>query len=132
MSSHDTKANFQRWYVPTVATLIGVAYLVAGILGDDLRFGITGLVLMLATAGAVVLVGRRSETVKGLLDRQDERIRGIDNDASMFAGMVLVVAVIAGFVVEIARGQDGQPYAVLGAIAGVSYIAALVVLRLRR
>jgi hypothetical protein len=50
----------------------------------------------------------------------------------MFAGMVLVVAVIAGFVIEIARGQDGQPYAVLGAIAGVSYIAALVVLRLRR
>ena len=87
---------------------------------------------MLATAGAVVLVGRRSETVKGLLDRQDERIRGIDNDASMFAGMVLVVAVIAGFVIEIARGQDGEPYAVLGAIAGVSYIVALVVLRLRR
>ena len=132
MSSHDTKANLQRWYVPTVATLIGVAYLIAGILGDDLRFGITGLVLMLATAGAVVLAGRRSETVKGLLDRQDERIRGIDNDASMFAGMVLVVAVIAGFVIEIARGQDGEPYAVLGAIAGVSYIAALVVLRLRR
>ena len=132
MSMHDTKAHLQRWYVPTVATLIGVAYLIAGILGDDLRFGITGLALMLATAAAVVLVGRRSETVKGLLDRQDERIRGIDNDASMFAGMVLVVAVIAGFVIEIARGQDGEPYAVLGAIAGVSYIAALVVLRLRR
>ncbi len=132
MSSHDTKAHLQRWYVPTVATLIGVAYLIAGILGDDLRFGVTGLVLMLATAGTMVLVGRRSETVKGLLDRQDERIRGIDNDASMFAGMVLVVAVIAGFVIEIARGQDGQPYAVLGAIAGVFYIAALVVLRLRR
>ena len=132
MSSHDTKAHLQRWYVPTVATLIGVAYLIAGILGDDLRFGVTGLVLMLATAGTMVLVGRRSETVKGLLDRQDERIRGIDHDASMFAGMVLVVAVIAGFVIEIARGQDGQPYAVLGAIAGVSYIAALVVLRLRR
>ena len=132
MSSHDTKATLQRWYLPTVATLIGVAYLIAGILGDDLRFGVIGLVLMLATAGAVMLAGRRSETVKGLLDRQDERIRGIDNDASMFAGMVLVVAVIAGFVIEIARGQDGEPYAVLGAIAGVSYIGALVVLRLRR
>ena len=132
MSIHDTKTRLQRWYVPTVATLIGVAYLIAGILGDDLRFGVTGLVLMLATAVAVIFVGRRSETVKGLLDRQDERIRGIDNDASMFAGMVLVVAVIAGFVIEIARGQDGEPYAVLGAIAGVSYIAALVVLRLRR
>ena len=101
-------------------------------MGDDLRFGVVGLVLMLGVAGAMVLVGRRSETVKGLLDRQDERIRGIDNDASMFAGMVLVVVVIAGFVIEIARGQDGEPYAVLGAIAGVSYIAALVFLRVRR
>jgi len=132
MLTRDTKTTLQRWYVPTVATLIGIAYLVAGVMGDDLSFGVIGLVLMLATAGAMVLAGRRSETVKGLLDRQDERIRGIDNDASMFAGMVLVVAVIAGFIIEIARGRDGEPYALLGAIAGVSYVGALVVLRLRR
>jgi uncharacterized membrane protein len=132
MSTHDTKAKLQRWYVPTVAILIGVAYFVAGFVGDDLRFGVFGLALMVAVAVAMLLAGRKSETVKGLLDRQDERIRGIDNDASMFAGSVLIIAVIVGFVVEIARGQDGSPYAVLGAIAGLAYVGALIVLRLRR
>ncbi len=132
MSSHDTKAKLQRWYVPAVATLIGIAYLIAGLVGDDLRFGVFGLLLMLGVAAAMMLAGRKSETVKGLLDRQDERIRSIDNEATMFAGMVLVISVIVGFIIEIARGQDGSPYAALGAIAGVSYVVALVVLRLRR
>ena len=36
------------------------------------------------------------------------------------------------FMVEIARGQDGMPYAALGAVAGVAYVAALVWGRLRR
>jgi nitrate reductase gamma subunit len=40
--------------------------------------------------------------------------------------------VLIGFVVEIARGQDGQPYAALGAIAGIAYVIALIVLRIRR
>lgn len=132
MSSHDTKTNLQRWYVPAVATLIGVAYLIAGVVGDDLRFGVFGLLLMLGVAGAMLLASRRSETVKGLLDRQDERIRSIDNDATMFAGTAVIIAVIVGFVIEIARGQDGVPYAVLGAIGGVAYVGALIVLRLRR
>ena len=132
MSMNDTKPRTQRWPVPTVAAVIGVGYLVAGILGDDLRFGIFGLLLMLGMAAVLLVVGRWSETVAGLLDRRDERIRGIDNDATMFTGIVLIAAVIVGFIVEIARGQDGSPYSMLGAIAGVAYVVALVVLRLRR
>jgi hypothetical protein len=46
--------------------------------------------------------------------------------------MVLIAVVLGAFVVEIARGRDGQPYAALGAVAGVAYLAALVVLRFRR
>jgi hypothetical protein len=34
--------------------------------------------------------------------------------------------------VKIARGQDGTPYAALGAVAGVAYVVALVWGRLRR
>ena len=81
---------------PLVATLIGVAYLIAGVVGRRPRFGVFGLLLMLGVAGAMLLASRRSETVKGLLDRKDERIRGIDNDATMFAGMAVIVAVIVG------------------------------------
>ena len=132
MSMNDTKSSLRRWSVPMVAALIGVAYLIGGIIGDNVRFGVFGLVLMLVVAAALVIAGRRSETVKGLLDGQDERIRTIDKDATLFAGTVLIVAVIAGFVVEIARGQDGSPYAALGALGGVAYVVALVFLRLRR
>jgi hypothetical protein len=43
----------------------------------------------------------------------------------------VIVAVIIAFMVELARGGDGMPYAWLGAIAGGSYIIAVVVQRVR-
>ena len=45
---------------------------------------------------------------------------------------VFSLAVIAGFVVEAARGNDGAPYAWLGALGGLAYLLAIIVLRLRR
>ncbi len=118
-----------RWRIPAFAVLCGVAYLVAGLRGGNRTFALVGLGLMLAVAAAFVVLGRRSETVRGLLDRRDERINRIDDDATGFAGLVLILAVLAGFVHEIARGQDGQPFALLGAVAGIAYGAAVVVLR---
>jgi hypothetical protein len=46
--------------------------------------------------------------------------------------MAVLLAVLLMFVVELAQGRDGLPYAALGAIGGVAYVAALVVLRMRR
>jgi len=135
MSTHDAttqKRSRQRWLIPAVALLIGVVYLVAGCLGADLSFGVVGLLIMTGTAIALLVLGHYSETVAGLLDRRDERINSLDMQASMVAGMAVIAAVIAGFVIEIARGQDGSPYSMLGAIGGGSYVIALVVLRLRK
>jgi hypothetical protein len=64
-------------------------------------------------------------------DGRDERFRQIDVHATACAGMAVITAVIVAFVVELARGQDGSPYAWLGAIGGVAYLVAVVVLRLR-
>jgi len=36
-----------------------------------------------------------------------------------------------GVIVEVARGQDGRPYSWLGAIGGLAYLAAIIVLRIR-
>lgn len=121
-----------RWGTPLVAVALGVAYLIAGWAGDDRQFGVFGLALMSALALVLLVAGRYSETVAGLLDRRDERINLIDTQATVFAGMVVIIAVIVGFVVAIARGQDGSPYYQLGALGGISYVAALVFLRLRR
>lgn len=132
MSTNDTAhRSAQRWAIPGLAVAMGVAYLIAGILGDEVGFGIFGLVLMVAVAAVLVLVRRRSETVRGLLDRRDERIVQIDLRATAFAGSVVIAAVLVGFIVEIARGHDGWPYAGLAAIGGVAYIAAVVWHRLR-
>ena len=132
MSTTDKVSPATRWAVPGVAALAGVAYLVAGILGDDVSFGVFGLVLMLGAGGAFVLAARWSETAAGLRDRTDERINDIDRSASLTAGMVVLLAVLVMFVVEIARGEDGSPYSELGALGGVTYVASLTWLRFRR
>ena len=132
MSTHESTVRNRRLVTPVTALVIGLGYLVAGILGDNLEFGVFGLVLMVVTGGAFWLIGTRSETVAGLLDRRDERINAIDASASLFAGMTTLAVVLGAFMVEIARGQDGMPYAALGAVAGVAYVAALVWGRLRR
>jgi hypothetical protein len=135
MPSSDASARRPsrwRWGTPLAAVSLGVAYLIAGWLGDDLQFGVVGMLLMSGIAAGMLVAARLSETVAGLLDRRDERINLIDTQATVFAGMAVISAVIIGFVVEIARGQDGAPYSMLGAIGGTSYVAALLVLRFRR
>ncbi|GAA2985372.1 hypothetical protein [Streptosporangium longisporum] len=130
-SAHGTR-SWKRWITPGAAVLGGLVYLVSGWSGGDRTFAFGGLAVMLALAVALVLLARRSETVAGLLDGKDERINHIDGEATGIAGRTLMAAVVIGFVVEIAQGQDGHPYDMLAMIAGVAYVLALVVLRIRR
>lgn len=116
---------------PLVSLAIGLAYLLAGWAGGNLAFGLTGLAIMTALAVVLLLVRRRSETVRGLLDRRDERINQIDLKATAFAGSAVIAAVIVAFIVEIARGHDGSQYAWLGAVGGTAYILGVLVLRVR-
>jgi hypothetical protein len=132
MSTNDTRRrSAQQWAVPGFAVAAGIAYLIAGIVGDEIGFGIFGFALMLTVAVGVLAVRRRSETVQGLLDRRDERIVQIDLRATAFAGSVVIAAVLIGFIVEIARGNDGSPFAALGAIGGVAYLASVIWYRVR-
>jgi hypothetical protein len=132
MSTNDTRRrSAQQWAVPGFAVAAGIAYLIAGIVGDEIGFGIFGFALMLTVAVGVLAVRHRSETVQGLLDRRDERIVQIDLRATAFAGSVVIAAVLIGFIVEIARGNDGSPFAALGAIGGVAYLASVIWYRVR-
>ena len=131
MSTHEA-SRMTRWSTPAVAGAIGVCYLVAGYVGDDPSFGWIGLAVMLAAGLGFALLSRRSETVAGLADRRDERINSMDRDATLFAGMAVLLAVLVMFMVELARGQDGSPFYQLGALGGAAYVVALVWLRLRR
>ncbi len=120
-----------KWVVPLFSVALGITVLVAQAIGNHLGSGLVSLGIMVAF-GAVFLFGGRSETIRGLRgDGRDERFARMDLLASWFAGMAILVAVLVAFIVEMARGRDGNPFTWLAAIGGVSYIAAVLVLRWR-
>jgi hypothetical protein len=120
-----------KWFVPLFSLALGVVIFVAQWVGGDPQSGLGSLAIM-AAFGALILLGGRSETIRGLRgDGRDERFKQLDLAATAIAGLTVITAVIVGFLVELARGHDGSPYAQLGAIGGVAYLLAVVVLRLR-
>lgn len=125
-------ARIRYWSTPVLGVLIGLAYLVGFSIGGKPGEGVFGLALMVALSLVLVLAGHRSDTVRGLLDHRDERIVGIDLRATAFTALAMLVAVFVGLMVEIARGDSGWPYAMIGAVGGFAYVAAVVYLRIRQ
>jgi hypothetical protein len=121
-----------RWFMPAFCLFLGALMFGAFAIGGDTGQGAISLGIM-AVLGAVFAFGAgRSETLSGLGGTgRDERWQMIDVHATALSGLVLVVAVIGGFLYEVADGQDGSPYAQLGAIGGVAYVLAVAVLRWR-
>jgi len=120
-----------RWWMPAFSVALGVAILAAAWAGGDPAFGVFGLGLMTAL-GAVFLFGGRSETLSGLGGPgRDERWEAIDLRATAGTGLVLICVVIGTWLWEIGHGRDGSPYSQLGAIAGVTYVVAVAILRWR-
>jgi phosphotransferase system glucose/maltose/N-acetylglucosamine-specific IIC component len=126
-----THRTWQFWATPAVALGIGIGYLAAAWAGGHPGLGVFMLAIMVVAAVGSVLLARRSETVHGLMEHRDERLSTIDLTATAAAGMAVIVAVLVGVLVELARGGDAMPYAWLGAIGGASYVVAVVVLRVR-
>ncbi len=120
------------WLTPAVSVALGAAMGGASWAGGQPGFALFAFALMTALAIGMILVARRSDTVTGLLDRRDERITAIDRDATLIAGYALILAVISATFWQLATGGNPQPFAWLGALAGVAYLAALIALRIRR
>ena len=120
-----------RWFLPLFALALGGVVFGAQAIGGNPGSGLISWGI-LALTGAIFLLGGRSETIRGLRgDGRDERFQRIDIHATAFAGIVVITAVIVGFLVEMAHGHDGNPYTWLGALGGLAYLAAIVVMRLR-
>ena len=122
---------FNKWVQPVLALVLGVVMWVAFWLGGDPAAGLLSFGIM-AAFGALLLLGGRSEMVRGMRgDGRDERWAMIDLRATALAGLVIITAVIVAFLVEIAHGHDGMPYAWLGALGGVAYVVGLLIGRWR-
>ena len=109
--------------------LIGLAMLAAAWVGGHPGSGV-GMLAVMVAVGAVFVLGGRSETIR-LMGQPDERWRTIDLAATAVTGLVLILVLIGAFLWELAHGRDGSPYTQLAAIAGITYLTALLVLRWR-
>src|SRR5262249_48171720 len=120
-----------KWFLPAFSLGLGLVMMAAIWIGGDLALGLQALAVM-AVFAAIVLLGGRSETIRGPRgDGRDERFRQIDLAATALAGLAVITAIIVAFVVEVAQGHDGRPYSWLGAIGGLAHLVAIVVLRVR-
>jgi hypothetical protein len=126
-----TKTSRLFWVTPATGVAIGLVYLIAFTIGGHPGSGLIGLGIMVAFSAAIALLGRRSETVRGILDHRDERLAGIDLRATAVTAVVMILAVLAGFTIEVARGHDGGPYALIGAVGGLAYLGAVAYFRVR-
>lgn len=125
------KMTKTKWFLPSFCVALGFVVLAAQWIGGDPRGGLISLAIMTGF-GLLVLFGGRSETVRGLRgDGRDERFRLIDLAATAFAGIVLISVIIVLWLAELARGHDGNPYGLLGAVAGLSYLGAIGYMRWR-
>jgi hypothetical protein len=126
-----TRTTCKYLATPVFGVIMGVVYLVAFWAGGSLAYGLFGLAVMVAFSLLLLVARRHSETVRGLLDHRDERITSIDLRATAVTALAMISVVLVAFVVEIARGQSGWPYSMIGAVGGVAYLVAVIVLRIR-
>ena len=120
-----------KWFVPLFAVALGIVVFAAQWIGGNPGSGLESLAIMTAF-GALILLGGRSETIRGLRgDGRDERFRNIDIHATALSGIAMGLAVIVGSLVEFARGHGPGVYGWIAAIGGVTYLAAIVVFRIR-
>jgi hypothetical protein len=121
-----------EWGLPLFSLALGGVLWAASWIGGHPVAGLVSFLVM-AGFGAIFVVGRRSESLRMMAAGRgaDERWRSIDLQATAVSGLAVITAVIVGFLWEIAHGRSGQPFALLGAIAGITYLVALVWLRWR-
>jgi hypothetical protein len=121
-----------KWLVPGFSVGMGLVFLAVQWANDDPGGGLVSLAIMVAFAAALVVFSGRSGVMEVMRNPQaDERSAMLDLRATAFAGLVVITAIVAMVFYELARGGDPSPYAQLGAVAGVAYLAALVVLQRR-
>jgi hypothetical protein len=120
-----------RWFMPLFCLGLGGGVLVASWLGGQLGAGLVSLAVLGGFGLLFLLVGSRSETLRGLTTGRDERFAQIDLKATAVAGLAVLLTVIVSWLVQVAQGHSGSPYASLAAIGGLAYVLAIAFFRWR-
>jgi hypothetical protein len=121
-----------RWFMPAFCVLLAAVMFAAFAIGGDIGSGAVSAGMLLFVGAVFYFGARRSETLAGLGGPgRDERWERIDIHATALTGGFLILVIIGAWLVEIAQGKDGSPYAQLGAVGGLAYILAVALLRWR-
>jgi hypothetical protein len=113
----------------------GGAFVLAVVVFGVAVFGHVPLSLALVMSGIMVayglilLVGRRWDLIAVLsAPGEDERTASVHTRAAASAGQVMALVIVGGFFYDVARGAlDHSIWTPLGAVFGLSYLAALVI-----
>ena len=121
-----------RWFMPAFCVLLAAVMFAAFAVGGDIGSGAVSAGLLLFVGAVFYFGARRSETLAGLGGPgRDERWERIDVHATALTGLVLILVIVGAWLVEIAQGKDGSPYAALAFVGGLAYILAVALLRRR-
>lgn len=128
---HPSRAGSGSHAVSLFGLVIGLIMLLAATYAGEPVLGFLMLAIM-AVYVAVLSLGGRVDVVQVLRgEPADERYTAMDNRAIAFAANVVALTTVGMFLYEIATGGNGGPYSLIGFVFGVSYIGALIWLRLR-
>ena len=120
-----------RWFTPLICVAAGIVMFAVSWLGGQFAGGLISFAILAAFGLILLLLTGRSETVRGLTVGRDERFAQLDLRATAVAGLVVLLAMLVAWLVEIARGQSGSPYGWLLAIGGLAYLVAFAFFRWR-
>lgn len=122
-----------RWSVFAVLALIAGGVVIALLTQDRVREAVAIGGVLSTYALALLLLGRRSETMALLSgDVSDERRRSITMRANAVTGAVMTTVVVGAFIISLINGTpDLDIYAGLCASAGAAYIGATASLSVR-
>jgi hypothetical protein len=128
-----TRAQRTRWATPASAIALGLVAFAVEAARGDVGGGVGFLVIMTVYAGVLLLFGGRSEVVSLLRgDTGDERASQLQLKALAATGGVLVPVLVAGFLIELARGAaDLGVWTWLCSLAGVTFALSLAILSRR-
>jgi uncharacterized membrane protein len=121
-----------RWAFPVFSVALGLV--LAGAMDVGGQAGGLWVIALFVVYGAVLSALSAHSEVASLLtgEARDERQRSINDQASAAAFSVLVVVLVVGFVVTTALGSDlAMVFSGLSALAGLTWLTALVVLTRR-
>jgi len=123
---------YESWAVPVVGVVLGVVMLAIQVSRDDVGLGLVLLAVMWGYVAIVLLLRRRGEIGELLAGGPtDERRDAIQLRALAVTGQVLIVVLVVGFMVQMVRGADTQPWTWLGALGGATYLLSVVAIRSR-